>query len=339
MADSTPDRTVTQVENLKVVNFLAITSHIPLLAFVLSVLGWILCMISLGLIPWRVWHLDNSTLISSGNIWIRMWDVCFTFNPELTNGSSLMLCQGFNNQDTFIPSEMVIAQDLLILAAVMEAVAICLVLFLLWSNYKKELKEHYILIFFLTGGVLNIMSSVFILIPVSWNLQSIMKNHSIAFPPSYHLPSTPTSQEVGSAIHVGLAAVLLLLLSGILLLCDRYLNLDSKVHPKTKEPDQVAHHHKQTCLCKYPSARSSQTYPHCGSCLEIDLWGPKRPFGIYSCSGINPHGGPVLKKSQVLTQGPTTSFQIPSGPFPHRPSTCLMSDSKIFIAGEKLLYF
>uniref|UniRef100_A0A8C0JB24 Claudin 34 n=1 Tax=Chelonoidis abingdonii TaxID=106734 RepID=A0A8C0JB24_CHEAB len=185
------------------------------------VLGWILCVISIGLIQWRVWHVDNTTIISSGTIWIGIWDVCFTLNPELANGSSLMLCQRFTTQNTFIPSEIFVAQDLLMLATVMEAVAIGFTLFALWGVYKKELKKHYSLVFFLTGGILNILSSFFILIPVSWNLHSIMKNRSIAFPPPYHLPSTPKSQEVGAAIPVGLISVLLLLLGAFLLLYNK----------------------------------------------------------------------------------------------------------------------
>ncbi|XP_074843408.1 claudin-34-like [Carettochelys insculpta] len=251
----------------------------------LSVLGWILCTISIGLIQWRVWHVDNTSLISSGIVWIGIWDVCFTVNPELANDSSLILCQGFTNENTSIPLEIFAAQDLLMLATVMEAIAIGFVLFALWSAYKKEVKKKYILFFFLTGGVLNIMSSVFIFIPVIWNLYSTMKNHSIVFPPSYYVPSTPKSQKVGAAIPVGLVAALLLLLSGILLLYDWFPKLPCKVHPKKEEPDHIAQNHKQTCPSTHLSARSGHTYPHCGSFLEIELWGPQRPFGSGS-SGL-----------------------------------------------------
>ncbi|XP_044840438.1 claudin-7-like isoform X3 [Mauremys mutica] len=337
MADSAPDRAETEVENLHVVKSLAITSHIPLLGFVLSVLGWILCVISIGLIQWRVWHVDNTTIISSGTIWIGIWDVCFTLNPELANGSSLMLCQRFTTRNTFIPSEIFVAQDLLMLATIMEAVAIGFTLSALWALYKKELKKH--LVFFLTGGILNIISSVFILIPVSWNLHSIMKNRSIAFPPPYHLPSTPKSQEVGAAIPVGLISVLLLLLGGFLLLCDRSLKLASKVYPKKKKTDQVAQSQRQTCQSKHPSARPNQTYPQCGSFLEIELWGPRRPFGMDSLSGTHPQRGPTLTKNQVPEQEQATSFQIPIGPLPHRSSKCVVPDINIFIIGEELPYF
>uniref|UniRef100_A0A8C8S0A5 Claudin-34 n=1 Tax=Pelusios castaneus TaxID=367368 RepID=A0A8C8S0A5_9SAUR len=192
------------VEDLRVVNFLAITSYIPVAGLILSLLGWILCVISIGLIQWRVWHVDNTTIIYSGIVWIGIWDVCFTLNPELANGSSIRVCQGFSTQNTFIPLEIFVAQDLLILATTIESVAIGFTLFALWNVYKKKPKKHYILVFFLTGGLLNIISSVAILIPVSWNLYSIMKNHSIAFPPPYHLPSTPKTQTVGAAIPVGL---------------------------------------------------------------------------------------------------------------------------------------
>ncbi|XP_065279438.1 claudin-34-like [Emys orbicularis] len=339
MADSAPDRAETEVENLQVVKSLAITSHIPLLGFVLSVLGWILCVISIGLIHWRVWHVDNTTIISSGTIWIGIWDVCFTLNPELANGSSLMLCQRFTIQNTFNPSEIFVAQDLLMLATIMEAVAIGFTLFALWGVYKKELKKHYSLVFFLTGGLLNILSSVLILIPVSWNLHSIMKNRSIAFPPSYHLPSTPKSQKVGAAIPVGFISVLLLLLGGFLLLYDRSLKLASKVYPEKKKTDQVAQSQRQTCQSKHPSDRSNQTYPQRGSSLEIDLWGPQRPFGMDSCSRTHPHRGPTLKKSQVPGRGQATSFQIPSGPFPHRPSEGVIPDANICKIGEELPYF
>ncbi|TFK10239.1 Claudin-34 [Platysternon megacephalum] len=339
MADSAPDRAEIEVENLQVVKSLAITSHIPLLGFVLSVLGWILCVISIGLIQWRVWHVDNTTIISSGTIWIGIWDVCFTLNPELANGSSLMLCQSFTTQNTFIPSEIFVAQDLLMLATIMEAVAISFTLFALWSVYKKQLKKHYSLVFFLTGGLLNIISSVFILIPVSWNLHSIIKNRSIAFPPPYHLPSTPKSQKVGAAIPVGFISVLLLLLGGFLLVYDRSLKLASKVYPKKKKTDQVAQSQRQTCQSKHPSDRSNQTYPQCGSSWEIDLWGPRRPFGMDSCSGAHLQRGPTLMKIQVPGQGQATSFQIPIGPFPQRPSKCVISDTDICIIGEELPYF
>ncbi|CAM4438521.1 unnamed protein product [Lepidochelys kempii] len=339
MADSAPDRAVTEVENLQVVKSLVITSHIQLFGFVLSIFGWILCVISIGFIQWRVWHVDNTTIISSGTIWIGIWEVCFTLNPELANGSSLMLCQRFTPQNTFIPSEIFVAQDLLMLAIIMEAVAIGSTLFTLWNVYKKELKKQYILVFVLTAGLLNITSSVFILIPVSWNLHSIMKNHSIAFPPSYHLPSTPKSQKVGAAIPVGLISVFLLLLSGFLLLCDRSLKLICKVHPKKKKIDRVAQSQRQTCQSRHPSARSNQTYPHCGSSLEIDLWGPQRPFGMDSCSGARSHRGPTLMKNQVPGEELTTSFQIPVGPFPYRPSKCVTPDPSILIIGEELPSF
>ncbi|XP_067409129.1 claudin-34-like [Emydura macquarii macquarii] len=339
MADSAPDRAVTQVEDLQVVNFLAITSHIRFVGFILSILGWILCAISTGLIQWRVWHVDNTTIIFSGIVWIGIWDVCFTLNPQLANGSSLMLCQRFTTQNTFIPSEIFVAQDLLTLATAIESVAIIFTFFALWSVYKKTLKKHYILVFFLTGGLLNIISSVIILIPVSWNLYSIMKNHSIAFPPPYHLPSTPKTQKVGAAIPVGLISVLLLLLSGFLLLYDWFLKLVSKVHPTQKEPDQVAQSHTQTSQPIKISARSSQTYPHCRSSLEIDLWGPQSPFGLHSCSGTHPYRGPTLVKNQVLGQEMLNNFQIPTGPFPHRPSKAVIPDSNIFIIGGEFPYF
>uniref|UniRef100_A0A674JDD7 Claudin 34 n=1 Tax=Terrapene triunguis TaxID=2587831 RepID=A0A674JDD7_9SAUR len=199
-------------EDLQTMTSLATSIHLQIIGLALGTLGWILCIISMGQVHWRiVWHVDNTTIISSGTIWIGIWDVCFTLNPELANGSSLMLCQRFTIQNTFSPSEIFVAQDLLMLATIMEAVAIGFTLFALWGVYKKELKKHYSLVFFLTGGLLNILSSVLILIPVSWNLHSIMKNRSIAFPPSYHLPSTPKSQKVGAAIPVGFISVLLLL--------------------------------------------------------------------------------------------------------------------------------
>uniref|UniRef100_A0A674I4I8 Claudin 34 n=1 Tax=Terrapene triunguis TaxID=2587831 RepID=A0A674I4I8_9SAUR len=182
-------------------------------AFAFGTTGWILCTVSMGLVEWRVWHVDNTTIISSGIAWVGIWKVCFI--SYLHN--------------TFSPSEIFVAQDLLMLATIMEAVAIGFTLFALWGVYKKELKKHYSLVFFLTGGLLNILSSVLILIPVSWNLHSIMKNRSIAFPPSYHLPSTPKSQKVGAAIPVGFISVLLLLLGGFLLLYDRSLKLVSKL--------------------------------------------------------------------------------------------------------------
>uniref|UniRef100_A0A674I548 Claudin 34 n=1 Tax=Terrapene triunguis TaxID=2587831 RepID=A0A674I548_9SAUR len=205
------DRIRALFEDLQTMTSLATSIHLQIIGLALGTLGWILCIISMGQVHWRMWHTSNATIISSGIVWVGIWKVCFNSHGKVSRDLRIMFCHRFHFNDAFIPQEISVAQVLVLAAIVLRALGKALTVFALRNIYMEILPKTQTIIFFLTGGLLNILSSVLILIPVSWNLHSIMKNRSIAFPPSYHLPSTPKSQKVGAAIPVGFISVLLLL--------------------------------------------------------------------------------------------------------------------------------
>ncbi|XP_068019138.1 claudin-34 [Melanerpes formicivorus] len=193
---------------------LASTSHLQLAAFALGTVGWILCTISMGTVEWRVWHVDNTTIISSGIAWVGIWKVCFISYLHISPGYKEQFCHKFSGYDFSIPYEIYAAQGLLLIAVFMGLLGLTATIFALRNVYMGISHKTLITRFFLVGGFLYVVAGLCILIPVGWNFYSVMQNQSIAFPPSYYMPSSPAAQEAGAAIPIGIVAVILLLLSG-----------------------------------------------------------------------------------------------------------------------------
>lgn len=198
------------------------TSHLQLAAFVLGMIGWILCTISMGIVEWRVWYVDNTTVISSGIAWVGIWKVCFISYLYVSPGYKEQFCHKFSGYDSFIPHEIYAAQGLLLIAMFVGLLGLAATIFALRNVYMGVTHKTLIAPFFLVGGFFYIFAGVCVLIPVSWNFYSVTHNQSIAFPPSYYMPSSPVAQEAGAAIPVGIVAVILLLLSGTFSLSYRF---------------------------------------------------------------------------------------------------------------------
>ncbi|NXH20707.1 CLD34 protein, partial [Bucco capensis] len=198
------------------------TSHLQLAAFALGTTGWILCTISMGNVEWRVWHVDNTTIISSGIVWVGIWKVCFISYLHVSPGYKEQFCRKFSGYDFSIPREIYAAQGLLLIAMFMGLLGLTATIFALKNIYMGITQKTLITRFFLLSGFFYIFAGLCVLIPVSWNFYSVTHNQSIAFPPSYYLPSSPVAQEAGTAIPIGIVSVILLLLSGTFSLSYRF---------------------------------------------------------------------------------------------------------------------
>ncbi|NXY90605.1 CLD34 protein, partial [Alcedo cyanopectus] len=190
------------------------TPHLQLAAFALGTVGWILCTISLGSVEWRVWHVDNTTIISSGIAWVGIWKVCFITYLHVSPGYREQFCQKLSGYDFSIPREIYAAQGLLLIAMFMGLLGLTATVFALRNVYMGVTHKPLIARFFLLAAFFYIFAALCVLVPVSWNFYSVAHNHSIAFPPAYHVPSSPAAQEAGAAIPIGIVAVIFLLLSG-----------------------------------------------------------------------------------------------------------------------------
>ncbi|KAM7177584.1 claudin-34-like [Macrochelys suwanniensis] len=193
---------------------LATSIHLQIVGLALGTLGWILCIISMGQVQWRVWHTSNTTIISSGIAWVGIWKVCFNSHSKISRDLRIMFCHRFRFNDAFIPQEISVAQVLLLAATVLGALGKAFTVFALRNIYMGILLKTQTISFFLAGGILKIFAGVCVLIPVTWNSYSVAYNCAIPFPPSFYMPSSPEAQEVGAAIPVGIVSVILLLMSG-----------------------------------------------------------------------------------------------------------------------------
>lgn len=210
--------------------YLAHTANLQVAGFAILTMGWILGSISTGLVQWRVWHVSNSTLISSGIAWIGIWRTCFFSHVLVSPNLETMYCQHYSVMDSFIPREIFVAQGLMLVAIIFGAAGKAICVFGLKSVYQGQVSA--IPLWFRAGGILILLSSISIIIPVAWNMHSVVNNFSIPFPSTFGMPSSPDKQEVGAAISVGVVSAILLFTSGIFFLCYKLpKDFDNKVHP------------------------------------------------------------------------------------------------------------
>ncbi|XP_069495217.1 claudin-34 [Ambystoma mexicanum] len=216
--------------------YLAHSANLQLAAFAFSTVGWILSAITTGLVQWRVWHITNNTVINSGIAWVGIWRTCFFSNIMVSSNLKNMYCQEFSTQQSFVPPEIFVAQGLMVLAIILGLSAKISTVWALKNVYQGTPSERVIVRWFIAGGALNLAAGLCVLIPVAWNLHSVMLNSSVYFPKTFNMPSSPQSQDAGAAIALGLISAILMVLSGSLLLSYRLPKKSRlKVHPVAQE--------------------------------------------------------------------------------------------------------
>nr|XP_060623090.1 claudin-34 [Anolis sagrei ordinatus] len=229
-----------------------------LCGLILAAIGWILCITATGADEWRVWHTTNVPGISTGKLWVGIWRVCFMV--DLHDGEPMkMHCLEFLEQYGTLPKEIFIAQDLMSLASVVLALAVAFMSFALWNVLKNVRQKHVLLIFFRVGGVLTLLSGLIILLPLLWNMYSVLANDGIEFPYPFHLPYLPYEQTVGFAIYVGFFASGFLMSSSFFILSKKYQVTSNIVHPIIMVTPKPSTSTNDTEIC-----------PHCGSSVSVD---------------------------------------------------------------------
>ncbi|XP_029457702.1 claudin-34 [Rhinatrema bivittatum] len=216
--------------------YLAHTVHLQLAGLAFATVGWILSSITTGLVQWRVWHVANTTIITSGIAWVGIWRSCFFSDILISPSLRTMYCQEFSAQDSFLPREIFVAQGLMLVAVILGGMGKVSTVCALRNVYQGMPSGTEVMKWFITAGVLNLVAGVCILIPVAWNFYSVAHNFTISFPSSFYMPTSPLKQEVGAAIPVGIVSAVLMLLSGIFFLAYKLPAVSVlRVHPFTTE--------------------------------------------------------------------------------------------------------
>ncbi|XP_075706882.1 claudin-34 [Rhinoderma darwinii] len=242
--------------------YLAHTANLQIAGFAISTMGWILGSISTGLVQWRVWHVANTTLITSGISWVGIWRTCFFSHILVSPNLETMYCQHFTVMDSFIPWEIFVAQGLMLVAITLGAAGKAVCVFGLRNVYQGTSSVSVTPHWFTAGGILILLSSISITIPVAWNMHSVVNNFSIPFPSRFGMPSSPEKQEVGAAISVGVVSAILLFTSGIFFLCYRLpKDFDNRVYP-ISDKDSLFSNSLSRSSALTGNSRSSLSFKH-----------------------------------------------------------------------------
>lgn len=200
--------------------YLAHTANAQLGALWLGCVGWTITAMALGLIQWRVWEVSDTEFISSGVAWVGLWRACFNSYTLVSPGFLVMHCQYISLTEAFTPPDIVVGQVLMLLSVVVGLCGNTVCVYAL-RNVFFGIKNSSIRLTFFIAGVLVLLSAVMSLIPLLWNLNSVVTNQTIKFPPEFHLPQAPDSQYVGPGIWVGMMGAVLMIVSGIIFLTYR----------------------------------------------------------------------------------------------------------------------
>uniref|UniRef100_A0AAY4CYF2 Uncharacterized protein n=1 Tax=Denticeps clupeoides TaxID=299321 RepID=A0AAY4CYF2_9TELE len=195
--------------------YLAHTAHPQYAAMWLGAVGWILTVVTTGLVEWRVWVVADVSVITSGMVWVGIWRVCFFSHILVSPELRVMFCQKMRLSDAFTPWEIAVAQVLMMVAAVLGLLASASVIYGLRNIFFGLDKKIHILVAFSLGGVLYLLTAVCSLIPLCLNFNSVVQNQTIAFPDIFHVPPAPVEQHVGGGIAVGISASIMMVTSGI----------------------------------------------------------------------------------------------------------------------------
>ncbi|KAI7807334.1 claudin-34 [Triplophysa rosa] len=194
--------------------YLAHSAHLQFLGLIFGFVGLIITACLSGVNDWRIWYLDDQSIISGGLAWVGVWRACF--NSHILDSSEF--CKSISLTDSFTPPEIAAAQ-VLCMTAVGVGVVANLVAGYAVRNAYFGVDSGRVRLAFVTAGSLFWLTAACSLVPVLWNMSSVLANLTIDFPPDFYLPPAPIKQEVGPGIAIGICSSVLLIVSGLFLMC------------------------------------------------------------------------------------------------------------------------
>lgn len=196
--------------------YLAHTAHSQFGALWLSFVGWTLTNVALGLIQWRVWQVSDRKVITSGVAWVGIWRACFTSYTDVSDGFRNMHCRYISLKEAFTPPEIAAGQVLMLLSLLVGLCGNASGVYAMRNAYFLVGKNSSsVRLGFVSTGVLCLLAAALSLVPLIWNLSSVVTNRTIEFPAEFKLPPAPDAQRVGSGISVGIMGSALMVVSGI----------------------------------------------------------------------------------------------------------------------------
>ncbi|XP_032072554.1 claudin-4-like [Thamnophis elegans] len=176
------------------------------LGIALSVIGWLGSILCCGLPMWRVTAFIGNNIVVAQIIWEGLWMDC------VVQSTGQMQCKIYDSM-LALAQDMQAARALVVIAIVLAIIGIFFSITggKCTSCVEEEATKAKVMIF---SGVLFIISSIVLLIPLCWTANNIIRD--------FYNPMIPESlkRDLGTSLYIGWAACGLLLIGGALLCCN-----------------------------------------------------------------------------------------------------------------------
>uniref|UniRef100_H3BZY4 Claudin n=1 Tax=Tetraodon nigroviridis TaxID=99883 RepID=H3BZY4_TETNG len=169
----------------------------------LSVLGWMLSIVTCALPMWRVSAFIGANIVTAQTIWEGLWMNC------VNQSTGQMQCKVYDSM-LALSQELQASRAMMIIAIILAVlgVMISIVGAKCTNCIEEEGAKAKVMII---AGIFFILSGILVLIPVSWTANVIIQD--------FYNPIICRSQrrEIGAALYIGWATAALLLIGGAML--------------------------------------------------------------------------------------------------------------------------
>ncbi|KAF3705713.1 Claudin-4 [Channa argus] len=178
---------------------------LELTGITLSVLGWVLSVISCALPMWRVSAFIGANIVTAQVYWEGLWMNC------VFQSTGQMQCKVYDSM-LALPQDLQVARALTVVSIIVGLVALLIAMVGAKCTNCIEDESTKARVMAASGGTF-ITSSLCQLVPISWSANTIVVE--------FYSPVVLSGQkmEIGAALYLGWAAAALLLIGGCILCC------------------------------------------------------------------------------------------------------------------------
>ncbi|KAG7481066.1 claudin 5a [Megalops cyprinoides] len=182
-----------------------VSAGLEIIGLGLCVIGSLLVMVACGLPMWKVTAFIESNIVVAQTSWEGLWMSC------VVQSTGQMQCKVYDSV-LALSHDLQTARALTIISSVLGVLG--LMVTIAGAQCTNCIKTETVKARVVNaGGVIYIISGIFVLVPLCWMANSIISD--------FYNPQVPTAKkrEIGAALYIGWAAAALLLLGGAVLCC------------------------------------------------------------------------------------------------------------------------
>lgn len=184
-----------------------ISACLELLGLGLCVIGTLLVMVACGLPMWKVSAYIDGNIVVAQSIWDGLWMSC------VVQSTGQMQCKSHDSV-LALTTDLQSARALTVISAMMGVIGLMVTIAGAQCTNcitNESIKGKVVS----AGGVMYIISGLFVLVPLCWMANSIISE--------FYDPQVPSAKkrEIGAALYIGWAASGMLLLGGAILCFSR----------------------------------------------------------------------------------------------------------------------